>query len=92
MMRAVISEKRAREVALEHLASEAEAKPFARRYPLVVTKVEDAGDEWRVFYTNREFADTGNPVVALIGNRPLLVSKVTGATRTDTTWRPSDTM
>jgi hypothetical protein len=87
-VRVKFDQDRASEVALEHLASEAAANPFARRFDLVVTKVEDVGDEWRVFYQTREFAETRNIQAALFGNRPLLVSRVTGVTRKDTTWEP----
>jgi hypothetical protein len=53
-----------------------------------VTKVEDAGDAWRIFYNNRVYVETRAVSHALAGNLPVLVDKGTGTIEVDSAWRP----
>ena len=53
------------------------------------TLTTDVG--WVYFYDSREFVETGNPKTALIGNAPLLIDGVTGATHLLGTERPVET-
>ena len=43
---------------------------------------------WVFFYESRDFVDTGDPRTSLIGNAPLLIDRVTGATHLLGTTRP----
>jgi hypothetical protein len=53
-----------------------------------VTKVEDAGESWRIFYNNRVYVETRAVSHALAGNLPVLVDKGTGAVAVDQAWHP----
>lgn len=50
--------------------------------------MEDAGDDWRVFYNSRIFLEINEVGHALAGNLPLLVNKHTSALSVDAEWRP----
>jgi hypothetical protein len=76
----MIGADEARDVALRSLADD-EWEP-------AVTKVEDTGDAWRVFYNNRIYVETRAVSHALAGNLPLLVDKQTGTVVVDHSWRP----
>src|SRR5207245_2906030 len=78
--RVVIDEQRARTIALEQLVNPT--------WEPALTKVEDAGDAWRVFYNSRIYVETGNTSHALAGNLPLLVSKETGNVEADLSYLP----
>ncbi len=52
-----------------------------------ITKVEDAGGSWRVYYNNRAYLETGAVSHALAGNLPVLVENQTGAVSVDQDWR-----
>lgn len=70
----------ARHVALRSLAND-EWEP-------AVTRVEDAGESWLVFYNSRIFVETRAVSHALAGNLPLLVNKQNGTVVVDETWQP----
>jgi hypothetical protein len=76
----MIGSEDARDVALRSLAND-EWEP-------AVTRVEDAGDAWRVFYNNRVYVETHAVSHALAGNLPLLVDKQNGTVGVDETWQP----
>ena len=52
-----------------------------------ITRIEDAGTAWRVFYDPMAFVDSGQPPAALAGNWPHLVSKDGGQPRLDEEYR-----
>lgn len=70
----------ARDVALRSLAND-EWEP-------AITKVEDTGEAWRVFYNNQIYVETLAVSHALAGNLPLLVDKKNGTVVVDEAWRP----
>ena len=49
-----------------------------------IARVEDAGEDWRIFYNSRIFRETNSVSHALAGNLPLLVNKRTAAVAVDT--------
>lgn len=52
-----------------------------------VTRVEDTGPAWRVFYNSQAYLDSGSVSDALAGNWPYLVSKATGEIKDDADYR-----
>lgn len=58
----------------------------AMEWTPAVVRVEDAGPEWRVFYSSQEYIETGSILWALGGNLPLLVDKSSLAVRIDEAW------
>ena len=58
-----------------------------RQWEAAVTRVEDAGASWRVFYNSRAFVESGNVTDALAGNWPYLVPKDGGDIALDSEYR-----
>ena len=75
-----VSEAEARAIVLAQLAND--------DWEPAVVGVEDTGEDWRVFYNTRAFAETGALSHALAGNLPMLVNKRTAAVAVDTEWNP----
>jgi hypothetical protein len=80
MPRVISSPEDATRIALSHLVNP-EWEP-------AVTRVEDAGSAWRVFYNSRVFVETRESSHALAGNLPLLIDKATGDVALDLAWLP----
>ncbi len=78
----VVTEDEAAAAVVTHLEADA-----GRTWEVAVTRVEDAGPAWRVFYNSKGSVASGDWRQALGGNWPYLVVKANGAVLLDREYR-----
>ena len=78
----VVTEDEAAAAVVAHPESDA-----GGTWEVAVTRVEDAGPAWRVFYNSKASVESGDWRQALGGNWPYLVVKTNGAVLLDREYR-----